>query len=288
MKYTENLNGYEKLRNTDSCYLDGRYFNKVFVRYPGLLTNPLHIKIRETKIKTSKREERSERYSVHMEESNIDTKFPGLLRLVITTPKTTHSNLLIIDYENEKVYRFEPLGENAPYFETVNDILVQYLSMFFNVELEVVDVEIEEILNEKNPKCKKSGFCTAYIILYAYAFLNQQEFSPEYILKFARMVEETYGSLPREYPEIEYGLFDDNRSYQEGYEKGQESNREYREGYRNAKQNYNNQQENSGISRGQKMALGTGLGALGGTLLLGGVGGLAVGGASGLALGSIL
>jgi hypothetical protein len=257
MEYTENLDGYEKLRNTDSCYLDGRYFNKVFVRYPGLLSNPLHIKIRETKIKTPSRNEKSEKYFVHMKESNVNVKFPGLLRLVITTPETTHSNLLIIDYANEKVYRFEPLGETAPYFETVNDILVQYLSMFFNVNLEIVDVEIDEILDDKNPNCKKSGFCAAYVILYAYAFLNQKEFDPSNILKFARMIEETYGSLPREYPEIEYGLFGGNNPQ-------------------------------GGMSRGEKMIFGTGIGALGGGLISGTAGGAVLGGGTGLVLGSIL
>ena len=93
--YTENLDGYKRLKNTDSCYLDGRYFNKVFIRYPGLLTNPLNIVFRETRIKTASSKRDEMKYYIHMKESNFNEEYPGLLRLVIETPKSKHSNLLI-------------------------------------------------------------------------------------------------------------------------------------------------------------------------------------------------
>jgi len=198
MKYTENLDGWENLKNSDSCYLPGNYFYKVFARYPGLLANPMEIKIRKNKT--------GERTYVHMRETNIDKRYPGLLRVTIETPKTKHSNLLILDYDSGIVYRFEPLGKEAPYFSEVNSLIEIYLSAFFNFDLEVVDSNFDEILDEKNPKCKKSGFCVAYIILYAYCFLNQKPFLPDDIRKFARKIEETYGTIPEYDHEVEYGF----------------------------------------------------------------------------------
>lgn len=197
-RYTENLDGWENLKNSDSCYLPGNYFYKVFVKYPGLLTNPMEIKIRKNRT--------GERNYVHMRATNVDTSVPGLLRLTIETPQSKHSNLLVLDWDSGIVYRFEPLGKSAPYFEKVNALIEDYLSAFFNFDLEVVDAEFDEILDEKNPRCKKSGFCVAYIILYAYCFLNQKPFLPDDIRKFARMIEQTYGSIPLGEQDVEYGF----------------------------------------------------------------------------------
>lgn len=259
-EYTRNLSGYEKGKETQSCYLDGRYFNKVFASYPGLLPNPLHVKISEGAIRFRGQEERKERVEINMKETNINTSYPGLLRLVITTPKTKHTNLLILDYQNGIVHRFEPLGERGPYFDKVNDLVHSYLSQFFNLDLEVLDVDLERFLgnfgnnelNEKNTACErqglKSGFCNAYVILYAYSWLNGLEFNPRNIKKFAHKIEQTYGPLPKEGAEIEY---------------------------------------DDGPSRESKQIAGTALGGLGGLALAGPVGALAFGGL-GLGIGSIL
>ena len=190
---------------TKSCYLDGRYFNLVLKEHPGLLENPLHIVIKEMKSYNTK--EVKEKIFVNMRESKINTSVTGLLRLVIETPKSRHSNLLILDYVNQKVYRFEPLGSTAPYFEKVNRLVEDYLSMFFDFDLEVIDLEFDEILDEKNPHCKKSGFCTAYIILYALAYLTKKDFEPSNIRKFANKVEKQYGHLLTGREEIEFGHY---------------------------------------------------------------------------------
>jgi hypothetical protein len=221
-QYVEDLENYEGLENTESCYLDGRYFNMVFQNYPALLTHPLYIDIRVAGIKSATRDEKKERYFVNMRENNIKTHMPGLLRLVIQTPKTRHSNLLILDYNNSKVFRFEPLGKNAPYYEKVNDLIMSYLGNFFPFDLEVIDIEFDEILDEKNPKCKKSGFCVAYNILYAYSYLKQISFDPANIRKFAKLIEMKYGPLPEEGRQVEYGPWE-----HEGYE----HHHHYHDGY---------------------------------------------------------
>ena len=207
-QYLDDLENYDGMENTNSCYLDGRYFNLVFKNYPGLLSNPLHIDIRSTGIKSANRNDKKDIPFIHMRDNNIEslnTETPGILRLVISSPETRHSNLLILDYNNEKIYRFEPLGKTAPYYEQVNDLLSSYFTNFFPFDLEVADLEFDDILDEKNPQCKKSGFCVAYNILFAYSYLKQTDFDPSNIRKFAKLIETKYGPLPEEGAEVEYG-----------------------------------------------------------------------------------
>jgi len=192
-QYTENLDGWEKEEPTNSCFLPANYFYKALLRYPGTLVNPLVIR----------KNKRGKNY-IYMKDNKINPEYPGLLRLVIDTPNSKHSNLLILDFKGGKVFRFEPLGENTPGFEEVNSLIEDYLGMFFDFELEIIN--LENVLDEKNPSCDKSGFCVAYIILYAYSYLNGQEYYPRDIRRFAKKIEKTYGSLPYESIEIEYGL----------------------------------------------------------------------------------
>ena len=247
--YTENLDDYRLSKPTDSCYLDSRYFYKVFVRYPGVISQPLKIDIYPNEV--------SEKIFVSMDKTRIDAEQPGLLRVVIQTPTSRHCNLVILDYNEGKAYRFEPLGIEAPYFNQINKAIEEYLTLFLRMELEVIDIDLEMVLDDKNPAClargERTGFCTAYIILYAYAYLNGKDFNPYYIRNFVTKIEETYGSLPEEGKEVEYGLLSGERD----------------------------------PNQGQKMLLG-GLGgaAIGG--LAGGAGGAVLGGVGGLALGGLL
>ena len=206
-KYTENLDGWESMRESDMCYLPGNYFYKVFARYPGLLTHPLYIRIL-----ADKKREGLRKY-VDMRQSNVvNTQIPGLLRVVIDTGVSKHSNLLILDYQNGIVYRFEPLGRAGPYFAEINEVIEDYLNAFFNFDLEVIDVEIDDIHDEKNPLCRKSGYCAAYSILYGYSFLNQKPFSPTHIRRFVSKIIQTYGTIPVEQHEVEMANPDTGRN----------------------------------------------------------------------------
>ena len=202
-QYVDDLSNYQGLENTESCYLDGRYFNLVFQNYPGLLPHHLHIDISETHVKTPNRNEIVDNSKVFMGDNRMDPNFNGLLRVVIHTPETMHSNLLIIDYENRKIYRFEPLGKEGPHYEKVTDLIAKNLSHILPFDIEVLDVRIP--FDEQNEKCEKSGYCVAYIILYAYAYLKQTTFNPAHIRKFAKLIETKYGPLPKEGAQIEYG-----------------------------------------------------------------------------------
>ena len=211
--YTDiNLPNYKYYPPTNSCYLDGRYFNKVFAKYPGLITKPLHITILP-------HNNGNIEYTNQMKQGKINDQYPGLLRVVINSPGSRHSNLLILDYQNKKIYRYDPHGTSSPYYQDINQIIKKYLGMYLNFEL--VDINIP-VADPGNPVCTSqgimNGFCVAYVIKFAYNWLNQNQYDPSDILKFARIIEHLYGPLPENKADIEYGLFGgspagyDNRS----------------------------------------------------------------------------
>lgn len=196
----ERLDTYLDSQETKNCYLDGRYFNLVFADYPGLIHNPMRISI--------KKHRDEEKIYINMNATNLNTSFVGLLKLVIDVDDHKHTNLILLDYKDRKAYRFEPLGYIGPHFNKVNEMVDEYLDFYLGMDLELINIplsEYDDTLDIKNPRCAKSGFCNAYVIMYAYAYLRRKAFDPKNILKFAGRVEEVYGPLPQGFEEIEYG-----------------------------------------------------------------------------------
>lgn len=204
-----NLDNYKSYPNTKSCYLDGRYFNKVFSNYPGLIKEPLNIVIKQDKI-TKKL-----KYQDYMKHIFINNNYPGLLRVIIDTPLGRHSSFVIIDYKGGNIFRFDPYGRQSPYFNQVNNIIEKYLDLYLDFDMYI----IENIrYDQKNPTCVangiEGGFCVAYVIKYAYDYLNNRNYDPSDILKFASAIEHKYGPLSDEDKDIEYGLFGNNNPNQ--------------------------------------------------------------------------
>lgn len=198
------LSDYRSYSPTQSCYLDGRYFNKVFQNYPGLLKNPLNIYIKHIKVNKKNVEAEEVKYNVNMSQSNINKDYIGMLRVIINTPTSRHSNLLLLDYTNKKVYRFEPLGDTNNY---INNIIKEYLEYFMVID-EIININNDEN-NEQNTKCTekglKSGYCMAYIIKFGYDYLLGKDFDPTDIRRFANKVESSYVLNPDTQNDIEYG-----------------------------------------------------------------------------------
>ena len=247
--YTDvNLQNYKYYPSTKSCYLDGRYFNKVFEKYPGLISKPLNISVvvnPDNKIE----------YTNNMKQAIINDQYPGLLRVIINAKGSRHSNLLILDYSNKKIYRYDPNGTSSPYYYHINQIIKKYLGMYFYFD--IVDIN-EPVSDPGNQICReqgiKNGFCVAYVIKFAHDWLNQKKYDSSDILQFAGAVEYLYGPLPKEKVDIEYGLFG-----------------------------------SSGDNFNTKNALiGAGLGGIAGGLLTGSATGALVGGIGGGFLGGIL
>ena len=193
-----------QVRESESCYLDSRYMNEVLKDYPGLVKEPMYVIVKERKSRTTGLMEEKIYFRFEMKPNNSNV--PLLARLIIQTPTSRHCNLLIIT--REKIYRMEPLTDQ--YTEKIN----QLLENFFPEH----DVEtIEFALDEKNEKCEESGFCNAYVLMYALAYLNGEDFNPKDVRKFVRKIEETY-PLPEGEPEIEYGPY--HRGYHNHYGRG--------------------------------------------------------------------
>ena len=198
MSYTDNLDTYHSFPETTSCYLDGRYFNRVLRFYPGLISEPLNIYI-------FRRADGRGEYNVSMRDADLDNSFPGLLRVIIHTPEGRHSNLLILDYQRGVAFRYEPYGSTYPHFNLVNELITEYLFRYGNFHV----VAIEEPAHlRKNPVCEnRGGLCMMYVIKFAYDYVNGRQYDQSNILRFASMVEQLYGPLPELGKDVEYGLF---------------------------------------------------------------------------------
>ena len=194
--YTDNLDTYHSFPETSSCYLDGRYFNIVFRSYPGLVAEPLKIFLY--------RDNGQLKYDVMMRDVDLDNRFPGLLRVIINTPEGRHSNLLILDYKRGIAFRYEPDGNTYPYFDVVNSIIARFLNKYGTFRVENIDARAHL---KRNPVCEGGGLCMAYVIKFAYDYINDRQFDQSNILRFASMVEQLYGPLPEMGKDIEYGLF---------------------------------------------------------------------------------
>jgi len=203
----DNLNDYTNLETTTKCFTDGRYFNKVFKSYEGLIPTPLNINllIDNNTGKVS--------YQAYMNPHELNKDQPGQLRIIINTPNSRHSNLLILDYRNNKVYRFEPYNTRSVYHDYINQIIQEYLGKYMDFELYELDNPLKGKA-EVNGACIdagfKSGFCVAYIIRYAYDYLTGQKYDPTNIRKFSTLLENKYKGLDPRYADIEYGLFGDD------------------------------------------------------------------------------
>lgn len=185
-----NLDNYTSYSPTKNCYLDGRYFNKVFENYPGLVKNPLVIRLDQNG------------YSAHMHACHVPTDCNSLIRVVIETPETCHSSLLILDHETGIGYWFEAF--TSPYDEFIHAILGKYTGYkIYHLD--------DRAPNVRTPKCDASGFCTAYTIKYAYDYLNDQPSDLKNIRSFAARVEDEYPAL-RGDPDIAYGWLDNPRT----------------------------------------------------------------------------
>lgn len=184
---------YQQYPPSKSCYLDGRYFNIVFGDYPGLIDNPLYINI----------ENDLEIYLPHIRITPSDDYF-GLLRVIVTSDKIRHSLIVILDYQNEKAFIYNP----DVHHPELNDMLVEnislYLSKFFDYEY--LEIHGFEYMEKEQLKCKKTGVCNALVIMYALYFIEGLEFtnkSVQDIRKFMNAIESTY-QLPIGNPDIEY------------------------------------------------------------------------------------
>lgn len=181
-----NFNDYKKYEPTKSCYLDGKYFNKVFSKHPGLIKTPLVIDLDATS------------HQVGMPLALYDLNQESLLRIVIQTPKSRHDTAAVLNHKNKTAYWFEPFPNEAS--KPLSNLIAQYLG--YNV-MQVP----HSAPNVTNAKCDESGFCTAYTIKYLHDYIHNQPVDLTKIKSFASRVQREYPTLTGA-PDVSFGPFD--------------------------------------------------------------------------------
>lgn len=193
-----NLRDYKGYPPTSSCYLDGRYFNMLFNFYPGLIKAPLVINLKEY---VDNQNETKIQYTAIMESAPVRSEFVNILRIIINTPNSRHSNVALIDFNNRKIYWFDPIPNR--YSPAIKEVLDHYLHEYIDFDIVPVNINISP---ETTPGCEKSGFCLAYSTKYVYDWLTNGDFDMSDIRKFAFAIEHKLGALPIEGADIEYGF----------------------------------------------------------------------------------
>lgn len=243
----EELLGYETHPEMTSCYLDGRCFYKAFQDYAGLVPNSLRIRFF--------REEGQLYHSVTMSAHELHPKVTSVVRVIMEfLDHTFKAGVLLINaFENKGVW-FEPIetptSEEHPTHSDITGILVKFLHQSLP-SLEIHDASLE-LAKQKPPECDHSAFCNAAILKFAWCFLNNLEFQPHLIKKFAGKAEILY--LQEKQGDVAFGRGGGGGFHGGGYHGGGG----YRGGY-----------GGRGLGYG-----GFGAGLLGGTLLGLGLGGL--------------
>lgn len=176
-------------------YLSGSYFNRVFEKEPGLIREPLILRVNGNSV------------GVH----NADIRFRRdagipvyLLRVIIEVVTSNgkvgsrHSNVVIIDNQKNEIIRFEPLaGVDS---SAVNDTLVRVLKPLFK------GYKYQESIAHPQRLDSSRGLCVAYSIYFAYFYLlgGPIVFEGEYNMhRFASALKTIYGDIMDD--DIEYG-----------------------------------------------------------------------------------
>ena len=205
-RFLPRLHNYKQYAPTNNCYLDGQYFNRVFGSYPGLIKEPLVITFDE------------ERNFIVDESQQLqyNSDYTGLLRVIIEVPHARHCDLVLIEKKPVKksgcgckantvasspgyqAYLFDPLPSS--YTSQIAEIVSSFLG------IEVFEIPETAPLVVSN-NCQESGFCNAFVIKYAYDYLNKQNVDFDQIKSFCSCLEDRY-VINESCPDKCYGFLD--------------------------------------------------------------------------------
>lgn len=249
----EILSNYKFQFPSEKCYLDTRYFNFILDDYEGLIDVPIKLTLKNVEDKGNNPNRRNKGdeweipFDIELNEFDkkvvktpimlqLDSNIIELARLIIeiddvsselagsktnsktnSKTKSKHSNLLIFDHLEKKIFRFEPLKENN-YSVLINAFLTDYFAYI------LPGYSFQELkLHPQSPhdnKCKNKGMCVAYVTkLAAMISIGEDIYFPSDpkeadldIKKFAAEVEQYYEDLDPNNEDIEYALSQTNRT----------------------------------------------------------------------------
>ena len=179
------LSDYEEYEATDSCYLDGRYFNLVLGEFEGVSVTPLQVTIKH-EVKTA------------TWAGIIHPRVPNFIRVVVETETIRHAALLVIDFPAKRVVFWNPVAAR----ETANDDnLVSIIKSLLKKLMENVGrfrlhcSNYDVVPEASTPKCPMKGHCNAYVIKYVLDCLDGVDYNGSDILKFSAAIEDKYKHL---------------------------------------------------------------------------------------------
>jgi hypothetical protein len=153
-------------------YLDGGYFNIVLSEYEGLIDKPLHIHISEYEDEEPKVKIYGDLLNREDISLPLDSQLPLLIRVIIRVKNeerqliSRHSNLIIIDSNKKRVYRFEPMYSDK-YRKQVNHTLKNYFTRYLpDYKYKEMKIHSEGIILRG-----KGGMCVTYVIKAAVLYL---------------------------------------------------------------------------------------------------------------------
>lgn len=199
-----NLLNYRSFEPTKSCYLDGNYFNMVFRGYGGLVESPLIIDMKDN----------DGNYTVQMSKYYMNPKYFSIIRVIIKTEKSMHSNVVLINHDLKKIIWFDPIphpnGGSEYIYKIGTAYLKRYLGRDYKTDYTAGSKE-DGILDERTPGCDMSGFCLAYCIKAIYDILRgaaigkKGDYGFDNIRSFAAAIEAKYGPISDAMKDVEYG-----------------------------------------------------------------------------------
>ena len=184
---------------SNSCYLDGRYFN-IVLKSLGVkgLVDPLHISLDEGRVIP---------HPVFKLSTSYETSGLLYVRVVVEGNlnniknrgrEIRHSCLLIVNKEDKICWFWNP----QPHSTDVLNIISRYM-LENNYKLNVLTTPVPQ---ENKPRCcAKSGYCNAYVLKYVIDLIYGNNIDLSNIREFMYEIENSY-SIPPGEPDIEYDV----------------------------------------------------------------------------------
>ena len=195
------LENYKSTVETKSCYLDGRYIAVVLQDVREFHKEPITI--------SAQFDKNFELVSANIRAAVTLHDGMNIIRVVIVTPMMSHSALLWID-KREGTITFSDVrthGADKEYREAVDKVVKELLRDLFKHLKYTFSMDVAYVPEPtKLTGCAKFGYCNAYVIKQVLDYLDNKNFDPSDIRRFAATVEREYGHLldSRTAPEEEY------------------------------------------------------------------------------------
>lgn len=169
---------WENYSNTQSCFLDGRYFAVVFKNYSNVSQEPMIVTINDDGV------------NISMPKGNYE-----YVRVVMNIgDQIKHSCLLII--KGNKLMLFNPIESE---YGDKWMVIAEMIQSFLLLRNGSIKLCIETIITDEDNTqrgCMKSGFCNAHVIRRVVAEMLDEPYDASNIKKYAAMIEKNY-TLPR-------------------------------------------------------------------------------------------